>query len=184
MANEWSSPHARNQVSSAVVGQDPAILLNIPGVQYGVNAITEHCTCAECTGNAPNGLPTWYTADRQGWDSRPSGDTYINQRQGVSIPTGAPLTAPVLAQMHFAASGVQEQAHPTLSQATAGTPQTLALVRPRQNPAIGISAAEGLRRLADRYINNPASLVSVVRLEPGPSGGFQVVIILGMVDLL
>ncbi|KAH9030349.1 hypothetical protein EDB85DRAFT_1440756 [Lactarius pseudohatsudake] len=201
MANEWSSPHARNHVSSAVVGQDPAILLNIPGVQYGVNAITEHCACAECTGHTPNGPPTWYTADRQDWGSRPSDDTYINQGQGISIPTGAPLTAPVPAQMHFAApvrahlflplylvhvfrQGVQEQAHPALSQATAGTPQTLAVVRPRQNSAIGISAAEGLRRLADRYVNNPASLVSVVRLEPGPSGGFQVVIILGMADLL
>ncbi|KAH9060176.1 hypothetical protein EDB87DRAFT_1683914 [Lactarius vividus] len=98
------------------------------------------------------------------------------QYQGVSIP----LTAPVLAQMHFAAPGVQEQVNPTLSQATAGT---LAVAQPRQNPIIGISAAEGLRRLADRYINNPASLVSVVRLEPGPSGGFQVVIILEIADL-
>ncbi|KAH9175613.1 hypothetical protein EDB89DRAFT_1903731 [Lactarius sanguifluus] len=161
MANEWSSPHARNHVSSAVVGQDPAILLNIPSVQYGVNAVTEPCACAECTGHTPNRPPTWYTADRQDWDSRPSGDTYINQGQGISAPTGAPLTAPVLAQMHFAAPGVQEQANPALSQATAGTPQTLAVVQPHQNPAIGISAAEGLRRLADRYINNPASLVSV-----------------------
>ncbi|KAH8978298.1 hypothetical protein EDB83DRAFT_2684957 [Lactarius deliciosus] len=175
---------ARDHVSSAVVGQDPAMLPNIPGAQYDVNAVTEHCACAECTGNAPNGPPTWYTTDRQGWDSRPSGDTYINQGQGVSIPTGAPLTAPVPAQMHFAAPGVQEQAHPTLSQAIAGTPQALAVVQPRQNPAIGISAAEGLRRLADRYVNNPASLVSVVRLEPSASGGFQVVIILGMADLL
>ncbi|KAH9073443.1 hypothetical protein EDB83DRAFT_2672796 [Lactarius deliciosus] len=186
--NEWSSPHARNhrpRVSSAVVGQDPATLLNAPSVQYIVNAIAEHCACAECTGHAPNGPPTWYTADRgQDWDSRPSGDPNINQGQGVSIPTRAPLTAPVLAQMDFAAPGVQEQAHPALSQATAGAPQTLAVVQPRQNPAIGISAAEGLRRLADRYVNNPASLVSVVRLEPSASGGFQVVIILGMADLL
>ncbi|KAH9030356.1 hypothetical protein EDB85DRAFT_2146801 [Lactarius pseudohatsudake] len=102
------------------------------------------------------------------------------------IGTQGHQTTPILieAEMHFAAPGVQEQAHPALSQATAGTPQPLAVVRPRQNSAIGISAAEGLRRLADRYVNNPASLVSVVRLEPGPSGGFQVMIILGMADLL
>ncbi|KAH9060172.1 hypothetical protein EDB87DRAFT_1831596 [Lactarius vividus] len=184
MANEWSSPHPRNHVSSTVVGQDPVILLNTPTDRYGVNAVTERCACAECTGHAPNGPPTWYTTDRRDWDSRPSGDTYINQDQGVSNPTGVPLTAPILAQMHFAAPGVQEQANPAPSQATAGTPQTLAVVQPRQDPTIGISVAEGLRRLADRYVNNPASLVSVVRLEPGPSGGFQVVIILGMADLL
>ncbi|KAH9073444.1 hypothetical protein EDB83DRAFT_2312787 [Lactarius deliciosus] len=186
MANEWSAPHTRDHVSSAVVGQDPAVLLNTPNVQYGVNAVTEHCACAECTGHAPNGPRTWYTADRQDWDSRPSGVSTINldQCQGVSNPTGAPLTAPVLAQMQFTAPGVQEQANPTLSQATAGTLQTLAVVQPHQNPTIGISAAEVLRRLADRYVNNPASLVSVVRLEPGLSGGFQVVIILGMADLL
>lgn len=182
MANEWSPPHPRDHVSSAVVGQDPAILLNVPSVQYGGNAITEHCACAECTG--PNGPPTWYTADRQDWDSRPSGDGYTNQGQGVSNSTGASLVIPDLEQMHFVAPGVQEQVNPVPSQAAAGTPQTLAVVQPRQNPTIGISAAEGLRRLADRYVNNPASLVSVVRLEPGPSGGFQVVIILGMADLL
>ncbi|KAH9040237.1 hypothetical protein EDB84DRAFT_1577023 [Lactarius hengduanensis] len=175
MAKEWSSPHPRDHVSSAVVGQGPAILPNAPSVQYGVNVITEHCTCAECTGHAPNGPPTWYTADRQDWDSRPSGYAYAqaSQRQGVSNPTGAPLTAPVLAQMHFAAPGVQEQANSVLSQATAGTPQTLAVVQPCQNPTIGISAAERLRRLADRYVNNPASLVSVVRLEPGPSASIN-----------
>ncbi|KAH8978300.1 hypothetical protein EDB83DRAFT_1545512 [Lactarius deliciosus] len=184
VANEWSFPHPHDHVSSAVVGQDPAILLNAPSVQYGVNDITEHCVCAECTGRAPNGPPTSYTAHRQDWDSRPSSDPYTSQFQGVSNLTGAPLTAPVLAQMHFAAPGFQEQANPALSQATAGIPQTLAVVQPRQNPTIGISAAENLRRLADRYVNNPASLVSVVRLEPGPSGGFQVVIILGMADLL
>ncbi|KAH9040235.1 hypothetical protein EDB84DRAFT_1647290 [Lactarius hengduanensis] len=166
MADKWSFPHACNHVSSAVVGQDRAILPNAPTDRYGANAVTEHC------------------AYRQDWDSRPSGDGYTNQGQGVSNPTGASLVVPVLEQMHFVAPGVQEQVNPAPSQAAAGTPQTLAVVQPCQNPTIGISAAERLRRLANRYVNNPASLVSVVRLEPGPSGGFQVVIVLGMADLL
>jgi len=85
---------------------------------------------------------------------------------------------------HVVRQGVQEQDNRAPSQATAGTPQTLAAVQPRQDPIIGVSAAEGLRRLADRYVNNPGSLVSVVRLEPGPSGGVQVVIMLEMADLL
>ncbi len=85
---------------------------------------------------------------------------------------------------HIVRQGLQGQDNHAPSQATAGAPQTLAAVQPRQDPTIGISAAEVLRRLADRYVNNPGSLVSVVRLEPGPFGGFQVVIMLEMADLL
>ena len=40
------------------------------------------------------------------------------------------------------------------------------------------SIAEGRRRLAGRYLNNPEAYVSVIRLEPGPSGQFQVIITL------
>ena len=57
-------------------------------------------------------------------------------------------------------------------------------VQPRQEPTVRMSVADGLRRLADRYVNNPDSVVGVVRLEPGPSGGVQVVIILEVADLL
>ena len=56
-------------------------------------------------------------------------------------------------------------------------------MQPLQNPVTRILAADGLRRLADRYVNNPGSLVSVVRLEPAPSNGFQVVIMLEIADL-
>ncbi|KAI9430658.1 hypothetical protein H4582DRAFT_2063565 [Lactarius indigo] len=197
MANERSFPHAHNHVSSTEVGQSPAILSYPPTDQYGVNTVIEHCPCAVCTGSAPNGTPTWYTMDHQDWDTRsPSVSTpvprrlchrltvtlkgtYTNQDQGVSHPTGAPLTVPVLSQTHFAPSGVQEQDNPAPSQQTAGIPQTLVV-----DPTTRISVAEGLRRLADRYINDPASLVNVVRLEPGPSSGFQVVIILEIANLL
>ena len=40
------------------------------------------------------------------------------------------------------------------------------------------SIAEGRRRLAGRYLNNPDAHVSTIRLEPGPSGQFQVIITL------
>ena len=85
---------------------------------------------------------------------------------------------------HIVRQGVQERDSHAPSQAAPGTPQTFANAQPLQNLATRILAADGLRRLADRYVNNPGSLVSVVRLEPAPSGGFQVVIMLEIADLL
>ncbi|KAH8980324.1 hypothetical protein EDB86DRAFT_3087939 [Lactarius hatsudake] len=188
MASGWSFPRERDHVSSAIVGPGLAIFPDAPTLaptdRYGVNSTIEHCSCALCTGSTSSGSQTWDTTAKQDWNTRPPGDTYTNQGQGVSNPTGAPLTAPVLAQTQFTAPGVQQQDNHAPSQATAGTHQTLAVVQPRQGPNIRISEAEVLRRLADRYVNNPGSLVSVVRLEPGPSGGFQVVIMLEMADLL
>ena len=42
------------------------------------------------------------------------------------------------------------------------------------------SIADGRRRLASRYLNNPNAYVSTIRLEPGPSGQFQVIITVEM----
>ena len=92
--------------------------------------------------------------------------------------------------LHFAHSvrqGVQDQNNTDPFQPAMENPPTLAAVRPvqpRQDPTTRMSVADSLRRLADRYVNNPDSVVGVVRLEPGPSGGFQVVIILEVADLL
>lgn len=181
MANGWSYSHQQHDHASYVVVDPGPAFTN----QYDVNATTtEHCSCEACIGTTINGRPTWDTMDHQGWDTRPSGDAYTNQGQGVSNTTGAPLTTQVLVQTQFAAPGVQQQDNHAPSQATAGTHQTLAVVQPRHGPNNRISEAEVLRRLADRYVNHTGSLVSVVRLEPGPSGGFQVVIMLEMADLL
>lgn len=87
---------------------------------------------------------------------------------------------------HIIQQGARDQNNTDPLQAAAvDTPQTLAIqpVQPAQDPTIRRSVAEGFRRLADRYVNNPNSVVGVVRLEPGPSGGFQVVIILEVADL-
>ena len=45
---------------------------------------------------------------------------------------------------------------------------------------IDASIAEGRWCLAGRYLNNPGAYVSTIRLEPGPSGQFQVIITLEM----
>ena len=132
-------------------------------------------------------------------------DTYTNQGQGVSNPTEAFYTAPVLAQTQFAApgpvvwahlfslpvylahivrQGVQDQNNPDPLQPAVENPPTLRPAQSRRDPKIRMSVADGLRRLADRYVNNPDSVIGVVRLEPGPSGGFQVVIIVEVADLV
>jgi len=51
-------------------------------------------------------------------------------------------------------------------------------------PTLDASIAEGRRRLAGRYLNNPDGHVSTIRLEPGPSGQFQVIITLEMTDVI
>jgi hypothetical protein len=49
---------------------------------------------------------------------------------------------------------------------------------------LDLSAPERLRRLARRYVNNPDSTVHGVHLESGPSGRFQVVIMIDIGDIL
>jgi hypothetical protein len=47
-----------------------------------------------------------------------------------------------------------------------------------QAPTLNTSIAEGRRRLADLYLNNASAHVSMIHLEPGPSGRFQVIMTL------
>jgi hypothetical protein len=44
--------------------------------------------------------------------------------------------------------------------------------------------AENLKRIANQYLNNPGAYVSVIRLEPGPSGELQIVITLGTANIV
>ena len=64
-----------------------------------------------------------------------------------------------------------------------------ALVHEREGPSnmelpraqtLDGSIAEGRRRLAGMYLNNPDAYVSTIRLEPGTSGQFQIIITLEM----
>jgi hypothetical protein len=43
--------------------------------------------------------------------------------------------------------------------------------------------ANGLRNLANRYLNNPGTLVNMLRIEPGPGGRFEVLIALELADI-
>ena len=57
-------------------------------------------------------------------------------------------------------------------------------VGPDQTQVVGLLVTESLRRLAGAYVNNPESLVKAVRLEPGASERFQVVITVEISDTL
>ena len=88
---------------------------------------------------------------------------------------------------HIVRQGVKDQNNPDPLQPAVENAPISSAVQPaqaRQDPTIRMSVVDSLRRLADRYVNNPDAVVGVVRLEPGTSGGFQVVIILEVADLL
>ena len=52
-----------------------------------------------------------------------------------------------------------------------------------QAQVLDASIAENLRRLAGWYLNNPSAHVSIIRLEPSPSGELQIIITLGMANI-
>ena len=43
--------------------------------------------------------------------------------------------------------------------------------------------ANGLRNLVGRFLNNPGTLVNMLRIEPGPNGRFEVWIALELADI-
>jgi hypothetical protein len=107
---------------------------------------------------------------------------YMHQNVGVDNGTGIaammngqPQAVPVVfapqidyAPQNHAAGPLQAQTNVVIDNA-----QTL-----------DMSVMEGLRRCAERYINNPQSHVDAIRLEPSTSGRLRVTIVLEMVDNL
>ena len=53
-----------------------------------------------------------------------------------------------------------------------------------QAPTVEALIAEGRRRLVGRYIDKLDAYVSMIRLEPSPSGQFQVIITVEMANIL
>lgn len=53
-----------------------------------------------------------------------------------------------------------------------------------QAPTVETLIAECRRRLDGRYLNNPDVYVSMIHLEPSPSGQFQVIITVEMANIL
>ena len=65
-----------------------------------------------------------------------------------------------------------------------GPAPTQAAFPRHQVPAPGQPGAENIRRFASRYLYHPSSRVDMIRMEPGAAGGFKVVIILEVSDVL
>jgi hypothetical protein len=63
-------------------------------------------------------------------------------------------------------------------------PEALPGVWPHPAPPADIPpAANGLRNLVGRFLNNPGTLVNMLRIEPGPGGRFEVWIALELADI-
>jgi hypothetical protein len=62
-------------------------------------------------------------------------------------------------------------------------PRYEAVVAPNQD-RLDMPVLDSLRRLAERYFNNPESLVNAIHFKYGPSGRLQVVVVLEIADIL
>ncbi|KAN0131564.1 hypothetical protein V8E53_010672 [Lactarius tabidus] len=162
---ERPGPHYQNTLTP---GQD-------------TRATIPNCSCPWCSDAQPRPPPTSNHAEQRG----PShyGDAIVNQDRGegnrldtsVNVPNRASenlLTVQAAgAQDNFSYAPVRDRAGPS----NVGFPQA---------PTVDALIAEGRRRLAGRYLNNPEAYVSMIRLEPSPSGQFQVIITLEMANIL
>ncbi|KAH9018170.1 hypothetical protein EDB84DRAFT_660850 [Lactarius hengduanensis] len=162
----------------------------MPTYQQDENTIQD-CSCVQCSDvRRTQARPsTWYPIEQQDarQDARHFGNTtapYLNQDQGIDNRAETAMIVPdyALAQTvplqtartqdndNFGYAPVHERAGlPNM-----GLPRALTL---------DASIAESRRLLAGRYLNNPDAHVSTIRLEPGPSGQFQVIITLEMANV-
>ncbi|KAH9015744.1 hypothetical protein EDB83DRAFT_2528937 [Lactarius deliciosus] len=151
--------------------------------QQGDDTTIQNCSCTQCsevqrTHAAP---PNWYPVGPR--DPRHFNAPRVNQDQGVDNRVETALIAPGRAwtqfvppqtariQDNFGYAPVPERAGPL----NTGSLRALTL---------DASIAESRRRLAGLYLNNPEGYVSMIRLEPGASGQFQVIITLEMPNVL
>ena len=66
----------------------------------------------------------------------------------------------------------------------ADPPEAFPGILPYQAPPADMPpAANGLKNLAGRFLNNPGTLVNMLRIEPGPNGRFEVWIALELADI-
>ena len=94
---------------------------------------------------------------------------------------------PPYIQLNHLAQEVQENhdglhgygAHPP----AADPPNAFPGVWPHPAPPADMPPADGLRILAGRFLNNPDTLVNMLRIEPGPGGRFEVWIALELADI-
>ncbi|KAH9173376.1 hypothetical protein EDB89DRAFT_1959484 [Lactarius sanguifluus] len=155
----------------------PTFQPNMPTYQQGEDPTIQNCSCARCSDDQRTqaGPPTWYPVGQQ--DPRHFGDPVVNQDQNVN---NRAETNRAWAQF----GGIPPQTADNFGYAPVHErvgPPNMGLA---QAPTLNTSIAESRRRLASRYLNNPYAYVSTIRLEPGQSGQFQVIITLEMIDIV
>ncbi|KAH8994109.1 hypothetical protein EDB86DRAFT_1283451 [Lactarius hatsudake] len=105
---------------------------------------------------------------------------HVNQDQDVVDNRDTAMVAPAHSRAQFAPPNTgRAQDNYVPAQERAG-PSNIGLL---QAPTLDTSIAESRRRLASRYLNNADAHVSMIRLEPGASGQFQVIITLEMTNV-
>ncbi|KAH9021731.1 hypothetical protein EDB85DRAFT_1999613 [Lactarius pseudohatsudake] len=157
----------------------PAFQPNMPAYQQGDDTTIQNCSCARCSGvqRAQATPPTWYPIGPQ--DPRHFNIPHVNQDQGGDNRVETALIAPDRAWTQFVppqTARTQDNFGYAPIHERVG-PSDMVLLRA---PTFDTSIAESRRRLAGQYLNNPDAYVSIIRLEPGASGQFQVVITLEM----
>ncbi|KAH9172602.1 hypothetical protein EDB89DRAFT_874925 [Lactarius sanguifluus] len=162
---------------------------NMPTHQQDQNPTIQNCcSCVEC-------LPVWRTQARpltrhpmEQQDARHFDNTtapHLNRDQGIDnraetatiVPDYglAQFVSPQTARTQYNDNFGYAPVHERAGLPNMGLPRALTL---------DASIAESRRLLAGRYLNNPDAHVSTIRLEPGPSGQFQVIITLEMANVL
>ncbi|KAH9043557.1 hypothetical protein EDB83DRAFT_2523858 [Lactarius deliciosus] len=186
MDDRWTIPRTDAQghhvAPPTAARPDPNFQPNTSTPAQDTNATIPNCFCQRCS-DAQRRQPTWYPIEQQ--DRQSAVAPYVNQDQGVNNHVETVSIAPV--HSREPAQFVPPQAaeirdnfgHPLGPEST--SPFDIGLI---PAPILNASIAEGRRRLAGHYINNPDAYVSVIRLEPGQSGRFQVIIVLEMADIL
>ncbi|KAH9033604.1 hypothetical protein EDB85DRAFT_1950803 [Lactarius pseudohatsudake] len=175
MESQWTIPLAdpqnRHGNPPTVERLDPTFQPNMPAYQQGEGVTTQNCTCPRCSElqRTQSRPMTSYPIEQQ--DPRHFGNVdapHLNQDQNVDNRVPDRVWAPQTTVIQY------NNGYPPVPEG-AGPPQALLL---------DASIAESRRRLAGRYLNNPDVYVSTIRLEPGPDGELQVIITLGIANVL
>ncbi|KAI9447347.1 hypothetical protein BJY52DRAFT_1368128 [Lactarius psammicola] len=130
--------------------------------QQGEYPTIQNCSCARCSDERRTraGPSTWNPVGQQGHFGIAI-TPYLNQGQNVDSRAETTMIAPNHAQAQFAPSqfsGIQDEFGYAPVPERAGPPNVGLL----QAPILNASIAEGRRRLAARYLNNPDAYVHLV----------------------
>ncbi|KAH9018660.1 hypothetical protein EDB84DRAFT_1442344 [Lactarius hengduanensis] len=202
MDNQWTNPHTGPQCHYVVQtyayrlskGSLQCLILqvpptaerndqpNAPAHTQDANAAIPNCPCPMCS-DARRRQPDWYPIEQQ--DQQRFGDAvapFVNhgQRPDNRQETASGAPDHVWAQIAHPETGIQDNIGYAPVPERAGPPNVGLL----HAPILDASIAEGRRRLAGRYLNNPDAYVRMIRLEPGPSGQFRIIITLEMANIL